>query len=217
MEKHKSLILDRVQVGFYSALLRLMEDRPYSEICVTHIAREAGRDRTTFYRYFEFKEDLLARCLFTFMDFIFSEIGFPDRWDRLVAYDKIHKVHGILERNSRPLRVFFGPHSPDFIKDIFTKTINDFCRKALQSFYYQSLDRDMIFFLGEILGNCFMGAIDFWVGNHDKYSRDLMEKYLYQYGIEGISGLFGTETEMEMESLSSDLDKDESLGIVYVY
>ena len=53
--------LQRVQTRIVRALLRLMEDRPFSEITVTDIIRAAGVARASYYRNFVSKEDVLLK------------------------------------------------------------------------------------------------------------------------------------------------------------
>ena len=54
---------EQTKGGFRDALFRLMESRPYSEISVTDIAREAGLGRATFYRHYQTKEDMIRDYL----------------------------------------------------------------------------------------------------------------------------------------------------------
>lgn len=52
----------------FRGLARLTGEKPYGEITVAEIAREAGIHRATFYRHFETKDDLLQRGAEIFWD-----------------------------------------------------------------------------------------------------------------------------------------------------
>ena len=51
---------EKSRLTIRDALLRLMEHSPYADISITDICREAQVVRQTYYRNFEFKEDILT-------------------------------------------------------------------------------------------------------------------------------------------------------------
>ncbi len=51
---------EKSRLGIRDALLSLMERCPYADISITQICREAQVVRQTYYRNFDFKEDILA-------------------------------------------------------------------------------------------------------------------------------------------------------------
>ncbi|SNR99566.1 transcriptional regulator, TetR family [Anaerovirgula multivorans] len=53
---------NEAQQWMMDALLRLMEKKPYKEIKIMEIVKEAGLARCTFYRHFSDKEQVLLRC-----------------------------------------------------------------------------------------------------------------------------------------------------------
>ncbi|MFS0647144.1 TetR/AcrR family transcriptional regulator [Siminovitchia sp. 179-K 8D1 HS] len=52
-------IAQKSKKWFIDALLKLMKKQPYKEITVKQLSKEAGLDRSTFYRNFDSKEDIL--------------------------------------------------------------------------------------------------------------------------------------------------------------
>lgn len=50
------------------SLLLLMEDKPYSEISIGEITQKAGVNRSTYYRNFDCKEDIIKRFYISIMD-----------------------------------------------------------------------------------------------------------------------------------------------------
>lgn len=62
---------DSARERICKAMLDLMEERPFEEIPVTEIARQAGVSRTIFYRYFDSVYDVLQELELDYID------GFP--------------------------------------------------------------------------------------------------------------------------------------------
>ncbi|GIN20576.1 TetR/AcrR family transcriptional regulator [Siminovitchia fordii] len=52
-------IAQKSKKWFIDALLKLMKEQPYKEITVKQLSKEAGLDRSTFYRNFDSKQDIL--------------------------------------------------------------------------------------------------------------------------------------------------------------
>lgn len=52
---------DYIEDYIITALLKLMEEKPYESITVTDIAKKAGVVRVTYYRHFKSKEDIIIR------------------------------------------------------------------------------------------------------------------------------------------------------------
>lgn len=60
MIKHKdNPISIRSKKWFVASLLQLMQEKPFEKITISEIAKRADLDRSTFYRNFDSKEDLL--------------------------------------------------------------------------------------------------------------------------------------------------------------
>lgn len=189
---------DKAQLCFYSSLLQIMEYLPYSEISVTEIAAEAGKDRTTFYRYFECKEDLLLRCLYIFLDSAVYSINKPDSWNSHTIAEMVHNLFGILKRNKRALKILLGPNSPVLAREIINKTINEFWIKTLQNLSVPYLQNDNVQYISEFLGCCVMASIEFWMDHWNTPAREKMENDLYSVIIAGINILADHSIECDM-------------------
>lgn len=59
MERSTHTLAVKSQTWLVDALLSLLQRRPYGEISVSDLCREAGLDRRTFYRNFKDKQDVL--------------------------------------------------------------------------------------------------------------------------------------------------------------
>jgi len=73
----------RTQKGLWEALRTLLEDRSFEQISVTDICEEATINRTTFYKHFESKYELLSYGL---------------KYDQETAQRKRHRVRSAEER-----------------------------------------------------------------------------------------------------------------------
>ena len=75
--RRKAVTTEMLKAGLAESLLRLMEEKPFAEITVREIAEGAGVDRSTYYRHFATREDVLE-------DYLNRLIGrYIDQADRL--------------------------------------------------------------------------------------------------------------------------------------
>lgn len=59
MKKSNNPSVIRSQQWLYNSLLMLMKEKPFDSITIGEITKNADLDRTTFYRNFDSKEDIL--------------------------------------------------------------------------------------------------------------------------------------------------------------
>ena len=67
-EKNEKISTRRTYLLLSQCLFRLLEEVPFEKISLTHLCDRSMVPRSTFYRYFEDKYDLLFYCLQTFFD-----------------------------------------------------------------------------------------------------------------------------------------------------
>lgn len=72
--KHKNRQAVRSIEALQSALITLLEKKPYSKIKITQIAKEANLTRSTFYAHFETKDDLLNEIINNILDDFFENL-----------------------------------------------------------------------------------------------------------------------------------------------
>ena len=61
--RRKAVTTEMLKAELAESLLRLMAEKPFAEITVREIADEAGVDRSTYYRHFTSREDVLEDYL----------------------------------------------------------------------------------------------------------------------------------------------------------
>ncbi len=66
--RRKELNEVRIREYIAQALLILMKDKPYSAISIGEIAQKAGVNRSSYYRHFETREDIIRFYLSSLMD-----------------------------------------------------------------------------------------------------------------------------------------------------
>ena len=69
-----------------TALLQLMQKKPFAQISVTELCRKAGVSRMSFYRNFECKEDVLKKWCAGITDKFVAESGISYRENTLKDY-----------------------------------------------------------------------------------------------------------------------------------
>ena len=84
-----------------TSLLNLMTQRPYQDITVTDICREANIPRRTFYHYFGSKEDVLEFMIETLMQQCFLGVEFDIRLGREHMEESFVKVFQSWDEASR--------------------------------------------------------------------------------------------------------------------
>ena len=86
-------------------LLRLLDRKPLEKVSITELCREAGVNRTTFYRYYEFPKDILLE-----MQSEFFEESF-DHFQRPLTVDDMERFFGRLAEHAPLVKLFFRYNS----------------------------------------------------------------------------------------------------------
>ncbi|MCI8606574.1 MAG: TetR family transcriptional regulator [Hungatella sp.] len=89
-EKKEKISTRRTYLLLSQALFSLLEENPFEKITLTQLCDASMVPRSTFYRYFEDKYDLLYYCLQTFFETV--------RLDRDIMYLKDGKGHAFVDK-----------------------------------------------------------------------------------------------------------------------
>lgn len=93
--RRKSITTEMMKSYIADALLILMTKKDYTDITVGEIVEKAGVNRSTYYRHFEKKEDVITY----FLDQISKDIL---EWDKAAAYSA--RTAHPFQRNGAPFR-----------------------------------------------------------------------------------------------------------------
>ena len=145
----------------YEALARLIRERPYNTITVTHLVEEAKLGRTTFYRNFDEIEDILQmRC-----DQVFEELI-----AYFLKYQKENRSHepGVLLKpllryfylNSDIIDLLLRAKRIDILQDSFRNRSVGVQALAAQQL---QLEDEYIAYSAEIRINLMIAIVSHWV------------------------------------------------------
>ncbi len=129
-EKKEKISTRRTYLLLSQALFSLLEENPFEKITLTQLCDASMVPRSTFYRYFEDKYDLLYYCLQTFFETV--------RLDRDIMYLKDGKGHAFVDKLISVI---------DQNKDSFTKI----CRTNKNGIFMDTLRDYLIQFIEQIL------------------------------------------------------------------
>lgn len=85
----------------FTALLLLMEQKPYEEITITDIARKAGVSRMSYYRMYKSKDDILIQYFNDIFEECLEQIKSMEEMDRflftLLIFRTAREYHQLIE------------------------------------------------------------------------------------------------------------------------
>ena len=93
-----------------TALIYLMNEKPFEQIHISELARRSGVSRTAFYRNYSCKEDILAEISNAFVQEVAA--SFLDERYRDDPYGWFRECFGQIRDNAGRFRLFFQAHMP---------------------------------------------------------------------------------------------------------
>ncbi len=164
---------ETVQESITLALIRLMNQKPFSQISVTELTKLAGVSRVSFYRNFESREQVLALHINRLYRAFFSSPQIP----RVLTGRQ--EMHGFCLPRFRYIQEN---------KEFFCAL----CKSNLLSYAFEQLEPELLlcivglrgpvdpYYLAGVMGSC-VGIIRLWVDNgFDESVESIVEKYLAQ-------------------------------------
>ncbi len=116
-------------------LMRLLEENPLDKVNITQLCREAGINRTTFYRYYELPVDVLTEMQSEFFEETF------DHFQKPLTADDIEHFFVCLSEHAELVKLFFRYNSDTDWGKIFTKIYNSFPGKQMMK-AFRNLDEN---------------------------------------------------------------------------
>ncbi len=116
-------------------LMRLLEQKSLDKISITELCREAGINRTTFYRYYELPSDVLTQMQNEFFEETF------DHFQKPLTADDIEHFFVCLSEHAELVKLFFTYNSDTDWTKIFTKIYNSFPGKRMMK-AFRNLDEN---------------------------------------------------------------------------
>ena len=126
------------QQWLVDSLLRLMHEKPYSQITVQEICKNADLSRQTFYNFFDTKEDILHFCIQKKYESQFHRFA-----DEPTMQETVDAIAVLLDENREPLSDMIKNNLDSIIADEMVKCVSMFAERfvskddADETFYYR--------------------------------------------------------------------------------
>ncbi|HSH02730.1 MAG TPA: TetR/AcrR family transcriptional regulator [Anaerolineae bacterium] len=186
---------EETKIRLQQALLDLLEREPYEAISMSAIAREAGRVRSTLYRHYNDKDELLLDCLSYTIESLKDEVVYPTQLPlagpSLLAQANLKLFYGHVEAQ-RPLyhALFKSPASPH-IRYRFRRVVAGILLQFTEqtgSLKILPAPADMVC---NLIAEMVVGAAVWYLEAGDKYEPALLAEIVVRLGEAGLFGLNG--------------------------
>jgi len=202
MQNLEDLRVRRTRKLLQQALLEAASEKGFAHVTVRDITERAMVNRTTFYRHYEDKYDLLAHYIEELSELIDSNEGETSpRNQPLPSLDTppsgLAKLLQHMQANADFYRVMLGKQGdPTFCAQSFRNYIEQGYRRILSSQAPKSdPSRPPIDLTMNYLIHAGIGAIVWWLENDQPCSPEQMAVWLYQLSRASISVSLGSGTE----------------------
>jgi AcrR family transcriptional regulator len=98
LQKKTNRAAERTKGWIFEALMKLLAEKPWGEIGISDITEKAGVARSSFYRHYTSKEDIVTRRIDTLVDELLL---------KLKTGDKVPDREGGPKKSAKPLTVYF--------------------------------------------------------------------------------------------------------------
>ncbi len=114
-------------------LMRLLKEKPLDKISITELCREAGINRTTFYRHYEWPRDVLTEMQKDFLAETF------DHFQKPMTTHEVEHLFACLADHAELVKAFFRYNSDTDWMQLFTRIYTNFpARQMMKAF--QNID-----------------------------------------------------------------------------
>jgi AcrR family transcriptional regulator len=151
-------------VQFKEALIRLTLERGYATLTVADITERAMVNRSTFYRHYQDKDDLVGQCLQELLERIpvgdLLEIAraYPSRTPRPPA-----EFFGHIEENADFYRAMLGPDGMASFATLLVKRIKDAVSQETETLRRQSAVRAPAEVIPSFIASAVVGVLTWWL------------------------------------------------------
>lgn len=168
------------------ALLDLLQDSYFHNISVQEIADRAGIDRSTFYRHYLDKFEIVEQLETDILN------GLRQYHKEMLEQQKdgtshVSNLFTYLSPWMETLAILLGPKGLVECRENFRQTLHTCFQNELKS-EQASLSRDMEELLLQYKVSSFMGMFFYWI-HHPDFESDTIQTYFEQLSQDGIIGL----------------------------
>jgi AcrR family transcriptional regulator len=171
----------RTKQAFQKALITLVMKKPFNDVSVSEIINESGYSRTTFYTYYQDKNDMVDKIINDEVNNFAGCISGPVRESKRIVYNsKLFLPALVLFRHAAEYRELYHI----IINDMFPcHKLENFCKKAAvrlsntlrveMTEEIPDLNMDLYFYINTYT---YMLFIKYWEANDYKYSPEYMSE-----------------------------------------
>jgi len=177
--------IQKTKILLFASLAEALEEKDFVHITVKDICETANVNRSTFYRHYEDKLDLLRRGSEELFDKIILDSGV----DKLIDAPPIDRVRLIFLEIER---------SRDLLKPFFLKNADSFMGNKLKEEAYLffldkrikllELDENEARGITTLICSAFIGIVKDWVMDETSWSLDEVTSIYERFIIKGVSG-----------------------------
>lgn len=174
MYKGKNPTALQSQQWIVDSLIELMRKRPYQQITIKNICKEADLSRQTFYNIFESKEEILRFCLQRKYEAQFIHISEKET----VSISELMKAFAyVLEEDKEVLQLMIDNHLDSIVSDEIAKCISLFAENMVKKEKNEFLEYSEI-----LLGGALSYLLVYWFRQKEQISIDkityIVEEFL---------------------------------------
>lgn len=158
-----------------NALVELLEEKPYETLSISEITKKAGLNRTTFYLFYESKDDLASDVCDAFLkeyteimsEFLFS--GNQDSKEIIVrAFETHKKERRVIQSLWEIKTIEASPYQR--MQNTLYQGMLDSLKKNKKK---MKLGGDLAYY-AEMFAVCAMTSIKWWIAHCDEYPAEYM-------------------------------------------
>ncbi|MDY6867560.1 MAG: TetR/AcrR family transcriptional regulator [Chloroflexota bacterium] len=204
----------RTKNRLQKALMELIIEKGYQSLTVQEIVDRADVNRTTFYRQFQDKDDLMRFVIDDMVDQILTELEKP----------KGQKKYDFTFVTAKQLAGLFKCAAKH--KDLFKALVNE---KGTPAFHYHfiktfetvlhkrieqsgiNMDRFPIpiSMVVTYLTNAYVAVLNWWLSHHDEYSAEFVAEKIVELMLDGIYNFLDPTTKINTENKLENLKLNE--------
>lgn len=112
-----------IKMVIASALIKQMDEMPFDDIKIVDITKNADIRRSSFYRNFQSKEEIIYYYFYNFL-MGYRQHFRPDL-KHITRYDSLVGIFSYVEKNKDNLRILMGQNVTDIVLDAFNMYLID--------------------------------------------------------------------------------------------
>jgi len=164
----------------------------YASISVSEISNEAKITRTTFYKYFENKDDMLERGILYILDKDIKKTKKIKKTDSVSLKKTIFDFFSNLEKKRVIIKAILHQNSPEWIRDLIKQEFYNYIVENTYNKYSKSLSDENRILLCRLKSDAIFSAMEFWISNEQEMSSSEISEHLFNFASVTLKGIFET-------------------------